>query len=98
MVYSVRGCAGSRKTGHARWSYCCLDTTARNANDIYTVYRGSVHGGRRRSLSIKHAILGLLAGGPLHGYDLKTAYEGDLVPAAQLNFGQVYTTLDRLHR
>jgi DNA-binding PadR family transcriptional regulator len=49
-------------------------------------------------VSIKHAILGLLAGGPLHGYDLKAAYEADLVPEAQLNFGQVYTTLDRLHR
>jgi DNA-binding PadR family transcriptional regulator len=48
-------------------------------------------------VSIKHAILGLLAGGPLHGYDLKAAYESDLVPLAQLNFGQVYTTLDRLH-
>ncbi len=49
-------------------------------------------------MSIKHAILGLLAGGPLHGYDLKAAYEADLVPESKLNFGQVYTTLDRLHR
>jgi DNA-binding PadR family transcriptional regulator len=49
-------------------------------------------------VSIKHAILGLLAGGPLHGYDLKAAYESDLVPEAQLNYGQVYTTLERLHR
>jgi DNA-binding PadR family transcriptional regulator len=32
----------------------------------------------------------------LHGYELKAAYEADLVPTAQLNFGQVYTTLDRL--
>src|SRR5262245_61575609 len=49
-------------------------------------------------MSIKHAILGLLADGPLHGYELKAAYEAELVPAAQLNFGQVYTTLDRLER
>src|SRR5205823_913227 len=48
-------------------------------------------------LSIKHAILGLLANGPLHGYDLKAAYEGELAPGSQLNFGQVYTTLNRLH-
>jgi DNA-binding PadR family transcriptional regulator len=40
----------------------------------------------------------LLAGGPLHGYDLKAAYEGALVPAANLNYGQVYTTLERLTR
>jgi DNA-binding PadR family transcriptional regulator len=49
-------------------------------------------------VSIKHAILGLLAGGPLHGYELKAAYEEDLVPAGQLNYGQVYTTLERLGR
>src|SRR6266849_4290135 len=49
-------------------------------------------------MSIKHAILGLLADGPLHGYELKTAYEEDLVPATQLNYGQVYTTLERLGR
>jgi DNA-binding PadR family transcriptional regulator len=49
-------------------------------------------------MSIKHAILGLLADGPLHGYELKAAYEAELVPATQLNYGQVYTTLDRLHR
>lgn len=49
-------------------------------------------------MSIKHAILGLLAGGPLHGYDLKVAYEDEVVPSTQLNFGQVYTTLDRLHK
>jgi DNA-binding PadR family transcriptional regulator len=49
-------------------------------------------------MSIKHAILGLLAGGPLHGYDLKTAYESEVAPSTQLNFGQVYATLDRLHK
>jgi DNA-binding PadR family transcriptional regulator len=49
-------------------------------------------------MSIKHAILGLLAGGPLHGYDLKAAYEAELVPTTQLNYGQVYTTLERLER
>jgi len=43
-------------------------------------------------------ILGLLADGPLHGYELKALYEGQLVPSANVNFGQVYTTLDRLRR
>ena len=49
-------------------------------------------------MSIKHAILGLLADGPLHGYELKAAFEANLVPAGQLNYGQVYTTLERLGR
>jgi DNA-binding PadR family transcriptional regulator len=49
-------------------------------------------------MSIKYAILGLLADRPLHGYELKAAYEEQLVPAAQLNYGQVYTTLERLRR
>lgn len=34
----------------------------------------------------------------MHGYELKTAYENDLNPTAKLNFGQVYTTLERLTR
>src|SRR5438874_13683575 len=49
-------------------------------------------------MSIKYAILGLLADRPLHGYELKAAYEAELVPATQLNYGQVYTTLERLAR
>jgi DNA-binding PadR family transcriptional regulator len=49
-------------------------------------------------VSIKFAILGLLADRPLHGYELKSAYEVELVPESQLNVGQVYTTLDRLSR
>jgi DNA-binding PadR family transcriptional regulator len=32
----------------------------------------------------------------LHGYGLKAAYEGDLVPGVALNIGQVYPALDRL--
>src|SRR5262245_23321217 len=48
-------------------------------------------------LSVKHAILGLLAGKPLHGYELKTGFD-DLVPTGAMNVGQVYTTLDRLSR
>lgn len=49
-------------------------------------------------MSFKHAILGLLADGPLHGYELKAHYQERLVPSTDLNFGQVYTTLDRLER
>jgi DNA-binding PadR family transcriptional regulator len=49
-------------------------------------------------MSIKHALLGLLSDGPRHGYELKSAYEDSLVPEENLNFGQVYTTLERLSR
>ena len=49
-------------------------------------------------MSIQHALLGLLAKGPRHGYELKSAYEGELVPGAQLNVGQVYKSLERLGR
>ncbi len=49
-------------------------------------------------MAVKHAILGLLSDRPLHGYDLKSAFEDELAPKSQLNFGQVYTTLDRLRR
>ena len=47
-------------------------------------------------MSIRHAILGLLADGPLHGYGLKAAYQRELVPGAELNIGQVYQALDKL--
>ena len=47
-------------------------------------------------MSIKHAILGLLTGGPLHGYGLKSAYEEHLVPGVTLNIGQVYPALHKL--
>lgn len=49
-------------------------------------------------MGIKQAILGLLADGPVHGYDLKAEFEDQLVPTTKLNFGQVYTTLDRMKR
>ena len=49
-------------------------------------------------MSIKHTILGLLSERPLHGYELKAAFERELSPSGTLNFGQVYTTLDRLER
>lgn len=49
-------------------------------------------------MSIRYAILGLVSEGPLHGYELRTAYENELVPRSKLNAGQVYTTLERLRR
>ncbi|UWZ39928.1 helix-turn-helix transcriptional regulator [Dactylosporangium roseum] len=43
-------------------------------------------------------LLGLLAAGPRHGYDLKRAYDRTLPRAKPLGFGQVYATLGRLER
>lgn len=49
-------------------------------------------------MSVRNAILGLLYDGPLHGYEIRSIYEKELVPSVRLNVGQVYTTLDRLLR
>jgi DNA-binding PadR family transcriptional regulator len=45
-----------------------------------------------------HVLLGLLADGPRHGYELKRSYDEHLPRAKPLAFGQVYTTLARLVR
>ena len=49
-------------------------------------------------MSTAHVLLGLLAGGPRHGYDLKRAHDARLSQAKPLAFGQVYATLGRLER
>jgi DNA-binding PadR family transcriptional regulator len=49
-------------------------------------------------VSTAHVLLGLLAGGPRHGYDLKRAHDERLPQAKPLAFGQVYATLARLER
>jgi DNA-binding PadR family transcriptional regulator len=48
---------------------------------------------------MRYPFLALLARAPMHGYELKQAFEetfGDMWPP--LNYGQVYTTLARLER
>jgi DNA-binding PadR family transcriptional regulator len=50
------------------------------------------------AVSTAHVLLGLLAGGPRHGYDLKRAHDERLPQAKPLAFGQVYATLGRLER
>lgn len=47
-------------------------------------------------MSIPHALLGLLARAPMHGYELKTAFETELASLLTLNYGQLYPALDRL--
>jgi DNA-binding PadR family transcriptional regulator len=49
-------------------------------------------------MSVKHALLGILAESPAHGYDLKSRFEAKTGEFWELNYGQVYTTLDRLHK
>ena len=49
-------------------------------------------------MSTSHVLLGLLAGGPKHGYDLKRAHDTHLPAAKPMPFGQVYATLGRLAR
>lgn len=47
---------------------------------------------------VKNVLLGLLARGPKHGYELKQDFEDLLGGTWPLNVGQVYTTLGRLER
>ncbi|MCM0676966.1 PadR family transcriptional regulator [Micromonospora phytophila] len=49
-------------------------------------------------MSTPHVLLGLLAGGTKHGYELKRAHDERLPRARPLAFGQVYATLGRLQR
>lgn len=49
-------------------------------------------------MSVGHAFLGLLDGGPQHGYGLKRDYDRWFGEGRSLKFGQVYATLGRLER
>jgi DNA-binding PadR family transcriptional regulator len=47
-------------------------------------------------LAVKHGILGILAEGPRHGYELKTQFESLTGGLWELNAGQIYSTLERM--
>ncbi|GAB3981922.1 PadR family transcriptional regulator [Plantactinospora veratri] len=49
-------------------------------------------------MSIRHGLLALLERGPMHGYQLRAAFEESTGATWPLNIGQVYTTLSRLER
>jgi DNA-binding PadR family transcriptional regulator len=49
-------------------------------------------------MSVRHALLTLLSQGPRHGYQLKVEFDRATGEAWPLNFGQVYTTLQRLDK
>ncbi len=50
------------------------------------------------AVSVGHALLGLLATGERHGYDLKRQYDLRFPAAKPLAAAQVYSTLERLRR
>lgn len=50
------------------------------------------------SMSMGTVLLGILAGGPAHGYDLKRLHDARFPSARPLAYGQVYSTLARLER
>lgn len=49
-------------------------------------------------MAIGLTLLGLLEGGPRHGYELKRAYDERFGQDRPLHYGQVYSTLSRLLR
>jgi DNA-binding PadR family transcriptional regulator len=49
-------------------------------------------------MSVSHALLGVLAEGPAHGYDLKRIHDRRFPGTRPLAFGQVYAALAKLER
>jgi DNA-binding PadR family transcriptional regulator len=49
-------------------------------------------------MTVREGLLALLADGPRNGHQLKVEFEAATAGVWPLNVGQVYTTLDRLHR
>ena len=49
-------------------------------------------------MSVKHALLGILSEKERHGYDLKSAFDDRVGEFWSLNYGQIYSTLDRLEK
>ncbi|HSK46760.1 MAG TPA: PadR family transcriptional regulator [Coriobacteriia bacterium] len=49
-------------------------------------------------MSVKHGILAVLNRRSMHGYDLRRDLEDELGSAWAINYGQIYTTLERMVR
>ncbi|KJR44753.1 Transcriptional regulator, PadR family [Desulfosporosinus sp. I2] len=49
-------------------------------------------------MPVKHAILGIIKEAPRHGYELKSIFDERIGNFWNLNYGQIYTTLDRLEK
>ncbi len=52
----------------------------------------------KTAISPTHALLGVLARGELHGYDLKRAVEQDFAPYWRIDFAQLYRSLAKMRR
>lgn len=50
------------------------------------------------AMSVSHVLLGILAEGPAHGYDLKRVHDEQFPGAKPLAFGQVYAALAKLDK
>jgi DNA-binding PadR family transcriptional regulator len=55
-------------------------------------------GGANDTMSVKYAVLGLLAQRRGYGYDLVQRFEEQVGPAWQLNAGAIYVALDKLEQ
>jgi DNA-binding PadR family transcriptional regulator len=49
-------------------------------------------------MSIGHVLMGMLAAGPAHGYDLKREHDERFPGTKPLPYGQVYASISRLER
>jgi len=49
-------------------------------------------------MSVKYAMLAILAEKDLHGYELKSSFDEKVGEFWSLNYGQIYSTLDRLEK
>lgn len=49
-------------------------------------------------MSVPHVLLGVLAQGPAHGYDIKREHDARFPGARAIAYGQVYAALQRLQR
>ena len=49
-------------------------------------------------MSVRYAVLGFLSSKDMHGYEIKSKFDLATGGFWQLNFGQIYSTLDRLDR
>ena len=49
-------------------------------------------------MSVKHGLLAVLDRHSMHGYDLRRELEVELGPEWAVNYGQIYSTLERLVR
>jgi DNA-binding PadR family transcriptional regulator len=75
-----------------------MTTTALPWVDPVSYYTPYVTHSVGEEMSVQHALLALLSGGPKYGLQLRQEFEEGTGEMWPLNVGQVYTTLQRLER